>query len=77
MCRTKRSHFTEEQQGFSVNLYVLEKNCPQYIVQIEVNKKLIPIERDTGSAVSIVPETELLGHFSKIMYEPENFCLRT
>lgn len=78
MCRTKRSHFTEEQEVSSVDLYVLEKtNCLSYVVQIEVNGKLIPMEIDTGSAVSIIPEKELLGYFSEMKYEPMNFCLRT
>lgn len=62
----------------SVEVYAFDKSgCQPYKVQIRVSGRLIPMEIDTGSAVSIFPENVLLSHFTKMKYEPVQFRLRT
>ena len=53
------------------------RTTPPYQVVVEINGQLIPMEIDTGAAMSVMSQESWEARFAELTLEQPSLCLRT
>lgn len=80
MCKKKVVHQVHENQSekdlLTISCANKDGGPPPIIVKVKANGKEIPMELDTGVAVTIMSEKDLRKNFPKLTYRNEDVNLR-
>lgn len=79
MCKTKLVHSVEPQEDRDLLTlcHVNRSDTPPFRVNVTINGKVVPMEIDTGAAVSIISEVEWARHFPNASFTQEDVKLMT